>query len=140
MNKLIIVSKNKGIVSKEELSNLAENIKKQIDVEVQFSTPKQLGTQVTFHDVIEFWLIVDRLAGTKFGNKVVDSLLELFSEWAKHKLKKENKPRPKSLTIYGPKGEVVRNVTVNENSEESYPEKEKNYKPNPPKESDSEPF
>ncbi|HSZ35325.1 MAG TPA: hypothetical protein VK772_18570, partial [Puia sp.] len=65
MEKIIILSKNSGIVSKDELSGLALGLKGKLNNNIEFSTPKQLGTQVTLHDVIEIWLVLDRLGKTE---------------------------------------------------------------------------
>jgi hypothetical protein len=136
MEKIIILSKNKGIVSKEELVDYAKFIKEHLQVEVEFSTPKLLGTQVTLHDVLEIY-IAGKL-GEKVVEKFIDVLLDGFIDWAKKRMKKETKSRPKSITIYGPDQKVLKAVTfVEDNKLEDNTNKEK-AQPRPPK--DSEPF
>lgn len=132
MEKIIIVSKNKAIVSKEELLSLAKNITSRVGADVFFSAPEQLGTQVTFHDVVELWIEF------KVTEKILDTLFDLFKDWAKEKLKQEKKPRPKSVTIYGSDGQVVSGLTVDENGEAQQLSEKKNVTPFPPK--NSEPF
>ena len=67
MEKIIIVSRNKGIVSKEELLPLAILLRDSLSVPVEFNTPQHLGTQVTFHDVIEVWVNGFRTSAISFN-------------------------------------------------------------------------
>jgi hypothetical protein len=138
MDKIIIVSRNQGIVSKGELENLANDIKNNVGAEVHFSTPKRLGTQVTFHDVIEFWVLLKTFADTAIGKRIVDTLIELFKDWAKLKLTKEKKKRPKTVTIFGPDGKVLSRVTVKEDGTDEIDIRDENSRWGLPE--DSEPF
>jgi hypothetical protein len=117
MNKIIIVSKNIGVVSKEELKPLASCLMSELNVNIEFSTPKMSGTQVTLHDVIEFWIIVEGLTKGKVSEIVYETLVKEFVSWAKAKLRKEKKPRPKTVTIYDQYGKPITAVTVNEHGE-----------------------
>lgn len=112
MNEIIILSKNIGIVTKEELKDFASALQEDTGVNVFFSTPKNLGTQVTFHDVIEIWLGIYTTYKTKLGEKVVDKILDLFWDWAKKRLSTEKKPRPKTLTIYNNEKNIIKIITI----------------------------
>ena len=137
MDKIIIVSKNAGIVSKDELKDLASNLKEKLDVNIEFSTPKLLGTQGTYHDVIEIWLILDRLSKTKVGDKIIDVIIDNFVEWAKKRMKTEKNKRPKSLIIYKKDKKVIKSITFNEKQEVEDNSNNQDQPPYPPKESES---
>ncbi len=107
---------------------------------MEFYTPKFLGTQVTFHDVIEVWLL---FAGKKVFDKVFDKTLDktidAFIEWAKKRMSSEENKRPKSLSIYDENCKRIKSVTLNTKGQvEDNSDKEQLLKPRMPEE--SEPF
>ncbi len=144
MYKIIVVSKNKGIVSKDELSTFAASLKSSLDAEVEFYTPEFLGTQVTFHDVVEVWLLFEgkKVLGKVFDkmiDKTLDKTLDAFIKWAKERLSSEENKRPKSLSIYDENRKKIKSVILNTKGEiEDNTEEEQLIKPNTPKK--SEPF
>lgn len=146
MQKIIIVSKNKGIVPKEDLIEFAKGLKKSTGLPIDFYTPSVLGTQVTFHDVIEVYIILERLSKTDAGKhvqarikEIVLKIKESYVLWAKNKLNQEQTKRPKSLLIKNETGEKIQSITVTtkgqieDTTKESLP-----YKELPPE--DSQPF
>lgn len=136
MLKAILVSKNSGIVSKEELQPLANDLKNELGVNVEFYTPKELGTQVTGWHVIEIWLID---TGEKVAvTTLVTEMVKRFLKWARNRQAKSKKPRPQSFTIYGPDGKVISSNVVDSEGNLKTDEKKLHYPPRPPK--DSEPF
>jgi hypothetical protein len=145
MEKIIILSKNSGIVSKDELSGLALGLKGKLNNNIEFSTPKQLGTQVTLHDVIEIWLVLDRLGKTETGkkikekisDKIIDLIVSEFLDWAKKRMKTEKKKRPKSLKIIESDEKLLKSITLDED-DKLIENVEKDFIPMPPK--DAEPF
>lgn len=115
MSKLILVSKNAGIVSKDELKEFADEIQEATKLEVQFNTPEHLGTQVTPWEVVELW--IGKEVAKETIKVIVPAAIKTFSEWARKRRGKEKKPRPKSFTIFGPDGKVVSSNVVNESGE-----------------------
>ena len=136
MDTIIILSKNSGIVPKEELTEFAVSFQKE-DFKVLFSTPKQLGTQVTLYEVLEIWIDVSKVGGVLIAEKVVEIALESFWTWAKKRMQSEKKPRPKTLTIYNNEKKIIRIITINEKGERiDETEKKESYPPRPPKETE----
>ena len=136
MEHLILVSVWEGIVSKEELKELAHDIQSELEIEVHFYAPKHLLPGIPFWDVLELWIGAEVVkAATK---SIVEHVVKNFIKWAGKRLKKEEIPRGKSITIYGPDGEILNSTEMNEKGEvEDKTKMEKNSSEPPTK---SEPF
>ena len=135
MSKLVLVSKNSGIVSKEELEPLAIDLQNQLGINVEFYTPKELGTQVTGWHVIEMWL-KDTGASIVVSTLITESV-KCFCKWAVKRQSKQKKPRPQSFTIYGTDGKIISSNVVDSNGKLNDNEKKSRYPPRPPKSSES---
>lgn len=139
MEKIIIVSRNKGIVSKEELLPFAILLRDSLFVPVEFNTPQHLGTQVTLHDVIEVWI---NLKNSKLLDitltAFVEEIIKSFVKWSKKRLFSEKQKRPKSLSIYDNQRNRIKSITINiEGEVEDNSQKEQIFTPTPPKVSET---
>lgn len=138
MDKIIIVSRNTGIVSKEELLPFAISLRDSFSFPIEFNTPQHLGTQVTLHDVIEVWV---NLKNSKLFDivltAVTEEIIKSFIKWSKNRLFSEKQKRPKSLSIYDNQRNRIKSITINIEGEiEDNSQKEQIFIPTPPKTSE----
>ena len=140
MEKIIIVSRNAGIVSKEELLPLARSLRDSFSIQIEFDTPEHLGTQLTFHDVIDIWVkFTDSKLFEISATVLIEEIIKSFIKWSKKKLLSEKQKRPKSLSIYFNSKERIKSITINiEGEVEDHSKEEQIFIPTSPK--DSEPF
>ena len=141
MEKIIIVSRNAGIVSKEELLPLARSLRDSFSIQIEFDTPEHLYIlQVTFHDVIDIWVkFTDSKLFEITATVLIEGIIKSFIKWSKKKLLSEKQKRPKSLSIYFNSKNRIKSITINiEGEVEDHSKEEQIFIPTPPK--DSEPF
>ena len=77
----------------------------------------QRGYGVTWWEVLHIWIPWATLGGV-----AAKKIVELAIDWAYGRLKRDKpKNRPRSVTIYGPQGQVLKKVEVDQSGQEIVP-------------------
>jgi hypothetical protein len=103
--KIIVRPKNPRDIVPEEAEELAKAIRvccPKYKVQVKINGYK--GYAVTWYEVIEI-AVVSGLTG-----EVVRLISEVAIDWARERFKQKQSGRPKAITIFGPKGEVLKSL------------------------------
>jgi hypothetical protein len=105
MKQIIIESQNPNDIQKDDLFDVAEKINKETEIVVTFGSREQVGYGVTWYEVLHVWL-------PDAGKVLLGTVLKELIFWARDRMKKKSKTRPKSINIYGPNGEVLKSVVI----------------------------
>lgn len=139
MKKIVIEPKNPLSVKPEEVQELAEEIRSLYpSYEITVEGEGYSGYAVTFYEVINIWVI-----GPASGALILE-ITKLSIKWARKRFSQKGKEnRPKSITIYGPKGDVLKQIVLKnaiDEPEVKIPKKEERYRIKPPYEYKPDPF
>ena len=84
--------------------------------EVRLAFNDQRGYGVTWWQVLHVWL---PWAGVALGGAAAKKIVELAIDWAHHRLKgDEPNHRPRSVSIYGPDGQILKQIRVDHSGHE----------------------
>lgn len=122
MQTILLQPVNPQDLQAEDLRDLADAIRK-LDhgYEVQIAYYDQIGHRVTWEEALTIWLPVAANVAT------VGAIVAQFIAWAHQRCKKEESEqvenervqyRPKSVTILGPDGNVLKNITIRNPNQE----------------------
>jgi hypothetical protein len=107
VSKIIIQPKNPLDLTPEEAEELAKAIRVSYpEFKVQVKTDGYKGYAVTLYQVITITLLV------AVTEEIVKQIVKLSVDWARDRLKHKQSARTTSITIYGPKGEVLKSLVV----------------------------
>jgi hypothetical protein len=111
--KIIVRPKNPRDIVPEEAEQLAKAIRvccPKYKVRVKINGYK--GYAVTWYEVIEI-AVVSGLTG-----EVVRLISKVAIDWARERFNQKQSGRPKAITIFGPKGEVLKSLTLKNATDE----------------------
>ncbi len=89
-----------------------------LDGEIVYRPPT--GRGISLYEVTAIYIgakAVDAATG-HVVDRVIDAVLSRAIQWAKSRLHKSETGRPQSITLYGPNGEVLKEVRVNKDGVE----------------------
>ena len=123
MDKIIIQPKNPADITSGEAEKLAKAFRTaypgyEVQVEIVEIHPCD-GYAVTWYEVISI-AVVSGLAV-----EITKQIIKLAVDWARERFKQKQSRRPTSITIYGPKGEVLKSLVVKNATDEPEDETEK---------------
>jgi hypothetical protein len=107
--------------SESDLNELAGRLKAQHEAEVEIVPRPERGYGVTFHEVMNIWVNVTGIAG---GTATGVAILRSVAKWARERWHKDrdehpgSRPRPRSVTLYGPDGRAIKTIEIDEPSGE----------------------
>jgi hypothetical protein len=82
--------------------------------EVRLGYNDQRGYGVTWWEVLHIWI-----PWTAIGGAAAKKIVELAIDWAHHRMKgDEPNNRPRSVSIYGPDGQILKQVRVDSSGQE----------------------
>jgi len=120
MSKIVIQAKNPLDVLPDEIEELAEAIRITCPrCKVQVKANGYKGYAVTWYEVVEIAVI------SGVTQEVIRYISKAAIDWARERFKQKQPGRPKSITIFGPKGKVLKSFTVKNATEEIEDETEK---------------
>lgn len=83
----------------------------------------QYGRGVTWYEIYDFLSSIDPVAAGAagyFGRKAIDKIVDEFYAWVKRRRKRRGSSRrPAYARIYGPDGELLKAILVDENGRKS---------------------
>jgi hypothetical protein len=119
MNKIIIEPKNPLDLTPEEAEELAKAIRISYPkYEVQVKSNGYRGYGVTLYQVITITVL------GAVTEEIIKQIVKLSIDWARERLKQKRSARTTSITIYGPKGQVLKSVVVKNATDEPEDETE----------------
>ena len=120
MNKITIQTKNPAVITPEEAEKLAEAIRISYpEYEVQVEINEYEGYAVTWYEVIKIAVV------SGVVEEITKQIIKLAVDWARERFKQKQSVRPTSITIFGPKGEVLKSLVVKNATDEPGDETEK---------------
>jgi hypothetical protein len=108
MKKIIIEPKNPLDVKPKDVQELAEEIRSFYpNYKVVIEGKGYSGYAVTWWEVVNIWVIAP------ISGLPIEQIVKLSIKWARQRFTKEGKEkRPKSITIYGPKGDILKSIVL----------------------------
>jgi hypothetical protein len=111
--KIIVRPKNPLDIMPEEAEELAKAIRvscPKYKVQVRINGYK--GYAVTWYEVIEIAVV------SAVTEEVIRRIGKVAVDWARKRFKQKQSERPKAITIFGPKGEVLKSLVVKNATDE----------------------
>ena len=116
MLQIIVEPNNPLDLKPEELKDFAQKLASlDSGYDVQIAGEGYAAPAVTLWEVVTIWL---PLVETTVLTFLVTKTCEYFFAWAKERFKKDPLKRPKSATLLGPDGRVIKVVVVKDSSNE----------------------
>jgi hypothetical protein len=113
MGKIIIQPKNPLDVTPEEVEKLAKAIRVSYPkYKVQVKVNKLRGYGVTWYEVIEIAVV------SGLTEEIIRYITKLAVGWARERFKQKQSGRPKAITIFGPKGEMLKSLVLKNATDE----------------------
>lgn len=114
MTKIIIQPKNPLDITPEEAEELAKAIRVSYPkYKVQVKINEYRGYAVTLYQVITIAVL------SAVTEEIIKQIIKLSVDWARERFKQIQSARATSITIYGPKGEVLKSLVVKNATDES---------------------
>lgn len=107
--RIVIQPGNPLDLKAKQLSPLFKAIQKSDpECEVEYSVKEQRGFGVTWWEVLYVWV-----PWGVISSAIAKKIVEVLADWAHRRIKGERKgSRPRSVTIYGPDGKVLKKIEV----------------------------
>jgi hypothetical protein len=113
MSKIIIQPKNPLDIIPEEAEELAKAIRVSYPkYKVQVRIDGYKGYAVTLYQVIAIAVL------GAVTEEIIKQIVKLAVDWARERFKQKQSTRTTSITIYGPKGEVLKSLVVKNATDE----------------------
>jgi len=131
MKKIVIEPKNPLDVKPEDVQTLAEEIRALYrNYNVTVEGEGYSGYAVTFYEVVNVWILAP------VSGALILEITKLSIKWARQRFSQKGKEnRPKSITIYGPKGDPIKHITLKNAVDEpeiQTPKRDERYRIKPP--------
>jgi hypothetical protein len=98
---------------REALEELIEACREDgLDGEISYRPPT--GRGISIWEVTAIYLggkLLDAATG-QLMKSAVENIIKRSTVWARERLRRGDSPRPQTITIYGPNGEVIKEVSV----------------------------
>ncbi len=115
MSEILIEPGNPLSLRREELEPLIAAIEScDASYNVRLAYNEQRGYGVTWWEVLHVWI-----PWATIGGAAAKKITEVLIDWARHKLEgKASGKRPRSVTIHGPTGKILKKIDVDSKGEE----------------------
>lgn len=114
MKKIVIEPKNPLDVKPEDLQELAEEIHSLCPgYDIKIEGKGYTGYGLTWGEIVNFWI------AAPVSGLLIEQIIKLAIKWARKRFtQKGREKRPKSITIYGPKGNILKTIVLHNATDE----------------------
>jgi len=114
MKKIVIEPKNPHDVKPEDVQELAKEIRSLYpDYDVKTEGKGYTGYALTWWEIVNIWV------GAPVASLLIEQITKLAIKWARERFTQKGKEkRPKSITIYGPKGNILKAIVLHNATDE----------------------